>query len=258
MWNISRFLKIISGFCKECLSMIFLIWNGKLVSPENTELMTAPNQCTLEICFLHILFNGFLYILTVFFFFPNQTLCVLDIGGRKQLSAWVMEIWLYSDCQHLPLLFPSDWDFPETEHPRAAEKQLFYTGSLCRNLKRIMTLPRRLQIKWHKPWCCCSSLIYPPIQVLEWFFPRQQFPISLAIICVQPNTGKLVVIKCHIWKFLLYYSISLAFGLEGKLFSVLFILGNFQTLQHPELFLGGILHDICWSRLAKIRQTLLL
>lgn len=38
--------------------------------------------------------------------------------------------------------------------------------------------------------------------------------------------------------------LSLAFNLEGKLFSVLFILGNFQTLQYPEVFIGGILHDI--------------
>lgn len=52
----------------------------------------------------------------------------------------------------------------------AAKKQLLYPGSLYSNLKRIMTLPRRLQIKWHKPWCCCSSLIYTPIQDLEWFF----------------------------------------------------------------------------------------
>lgn len=216
------------------------------------------HQISVHFKYVFFPFSSMVFFVYSHFIFPNQAICFEEIGGRKQLSARVMEIWLYSDCQHLPLLFPSDWDFPETEHPRGAEKQLLYPGSLCRNLKRIMTLPRRLQIKWHKPWCCCSSLIYRPIQVLEWFFPRQQFPISLAIICVQLNTGKLVVIKCHIGKFLLYYSISLAFGLEGKLFSVLFILGNFQTLQHPELFLGGILHDICWSRLAKIRQTLLL
>lgn len=169
-----------------------------------------------------------------------------------------MEKWLCWHCQHLPLLFPSDWDFPETEHPHAAEKQLLYPGSLCSNLKRIMTLPRRLKIKWHKPWCFCSCLLYPPIQDLEWFSPHKKFPISLTIIYVQLNTGKLVIIDCHIWKFLLYSSISLAFNLEGKLFSLLFILGIFQALQYPELFIGGILHDIHWSRLAKIKRTLVL
>lgn len=117
------------------------------------------------------LFNGFLCTLALFF--PNQTICVEEIGGRKQLAAWVMEKWLCWHCQHLPLLFPSDWDFPETEHPHTAEAQLLYPGSLYSNLKRIMTLPRRLQIKWHKPWWCCSSLIYPPIQDLEWFFSLQ-------------------------------------------------------------------------------------
>lgn len=84
----------------------------------------------------------------------------------------------------------------------------------------------------------------PPSRTWNDFFPHKQFPISLAIVHVQLNTGKLVIIDCHIWKFLLYSSISLAFNFEGKLFSVLFILGSFQALQHPELFIGGFLYDI--------------
>lgn len=54
--------------------------------------------------------------------------------------------------------------------PCAAEKQLLYPGSLCGKLKRIVILPRRLQIKWHKPWRCSSSPIYPRIKDLRWFF----------------------------------------------------------------------------------------
>lgn len=58
----------------------------------------------------------------------------------------------------------------DREYPHAAEKQLLYPGSLCGKLKRIVTLPRRLQIKWHRPWLCSSSPIDPPIQDLKWFF----------------------------------------------------------------------------------------
>lgn len=122
------------------------------------KLWQQPNKWSLQTCFITILFNGFLCILTGFF--PKQAICVEETGGRKQLSAWMMEKRLCWHCQHLPILFPSDWDFPETEHPHAAEKQLLYPGSSCSNLKRIMTLARMLKIKWHKPWCCCSCLLY--------------------------------------------------------------------------------------------------
>lgn len=60
--------------------------------------------------------------------------------------------------------------FQRQRVPSRCGETALYPGSLCGKLKRIVTLPRRLQIKWYRPWLYSSSPIYPPIQDLKWFF----------------------------------------------------------------------------------------
>lgn len=49
--TISRVFKMISGFCKA-LSIIFQLWSEELVNPENTQVMTAPNEHIKEVSLL--------------------------------------------------------------------------------------------------------------------------------------------------------------------------------------------------------------